>query len=163
MTAADNLGVVMFAQPADEIFDLVERLVDCSVRLQQLEQSQSIGDDLLERLAAFDARLTTLEKRQRRPPNFPITVISNETRKPEPTEVHPLVEQAWRRKIAEESERAVERRLKNNEISTLHGRVAGHEQTFDKMRAAFKQMSARIAAVETQLRVGGNGEANGGP
>jgi hypothetical protein len=92
-------------------------LVDCSVRLQQLEAMATDGADIVQRLDAFNIRLTALEKRQRRPPPFPITVISNETRKPEPAEVRPLVEQAWRRQIAEGSERAVERRLKNNEIS----------------------------------------------
>jgi hypothetical protein len=80
MSATGNPDAVEFANPADEIFNLVEQLVDATVRLARLEQAQSVaadGDAILARLAAFDARLTALEHRQRRPPNFPISVIEN--------------------------------------------------------------------------------------
>ena len=39
MTAPDNGA--QFASPADAIFDLVEQLVDCSVRMSRLEQAQA--------------------------------------------------------------------------------------------------------------------------
>jgi hypothetical protein len=143
MTAPGS-SVAQFASAADEIFDLVERLVDCSARLQQLEQAQSIGDDLLERLAAFDARLTALEKRQRRPPAFPISVIENVQYDPK---LHPFVVEMWQRRIDESIAR-----LRN-------GAVAQHDATFDRMGQAFANLSTRIAAVEARV---GDGEANGG-
>jgi hypothetical protein len=81
MTAADNSNVVQFASPADAIGDLIERLVDATVRLSQLEAMAADGTDIFERLAAFDARLTALEKRQRRPPPFPVELHVNKTQK----------------------------------------------------------------------------------
>ena len=150
MSATDS-KVVQFASPADEIFDLLEHLVDANVRLQQLEQAQSIGDDLLERLVAFDARLTTLERRQRRPPPFAVTLITNETRKPEPAETHPLVEKIWQRLIDEQ----VERQLKRV-FSSLHQQAAEfakNRETIAKMREAWTAMAMHIAKDEAQVKV----------
>jgi hypothetical protein len=144
MTAPGS-NVAQFANPADEIFDLLERLVDANMRLQQLEQAQSVGDDLLERLTAFDGRLAALEKRQRRPPAFPISVIENVQYDPK---LHPFVVEMWQRRIDESIAR-----LRN-------GAVAQHDATFDRMRQAFANLSARIAAVEARV---GDVEPNGGP
>jgi hypothetical protein len=170
MTASDN-NVAQFANPADEIFDLLERLVDANMRLSQLEAMAADGVDLVARLDAFDVRLTALEKRQRRPPPFPVTLISNEARKPEPAEPHPLVEKVWQRKLDEQFADH-ENRMKNrdrNDVNTLvqqdvarcHRRLDEDRDTFAKMRDAFAKMSARIAAVEAQAA--NAGEPNGGP
>ena len=151
MTAADNSNVVQFASPADAIGDLIERLVDATVRLSQLEAMAADGADLFARLDAFDARLTALEKRQRRPPPFAVTLISNETRKPEPAETHPLVEKIWQRLIDEQ----VERQLKPV-FSSLHQQAAEfakNRETIAKMREAWTAMAMHIAKVEAQVKV----------
>jgi hypothetical protein len=151
MSAAAESNVV---SPAEAIFDLVEQLVHANVRLAQLEAMATDGADIIARLDAFDARLTALEKRQRRPPPFPVTLISNETRKiqPDTDPAHPMVEKIWQRLINEASEQIVDQRLKAVS-STLHQQAAEfarNRETFERMRTAFKAMSARIEAVEAQ-------------
>jgi hypothetical protein len=121
------------------------------VRLSQLEAMAADGADLFARLDAFDARLTALEKRQRRPPPFAVTLISNETRKPEPAETHPLVEKIWQRLIDEQ----VERQLKPV-FSSLHQQAAEfakNRETIAKMREAWTAMAMHIAKVEAQVKV----------
>jgi hypothetical protein len=124
-------------------------------RLSRLETAlvEAAGEnplaEIVDRIDKLDARLTTLEIRQRRPPPFAVTLISNETRKPEPVEPHPLVEKFWQRKIEQESERVVEQRLKSV-FSTLH-----------QQAAQFALMRDRLAAVEARTTTSVN-ETKGG-
>jgi hypothetical protein len=66
MTAADNSNVVQFANAADAIGDLVERLVDANVRLQQLEAMAADGEnplmEIVDRIDKLEARMTLIEK-----------------------------------------------------------------------------------------------------
>jgi hypothetical protein len=87
-----QIHAAAFDSAVDAIGDLVERLVDANVRLSQLEAMAADGTDIVARLDAFDARLTALEKRQRRPPTFPITV--HERVQYDPT-LHPAVLKMW--------------------------------------------------------------------
>jgi hypothetical protein len=125
----------------EALLDLSMRLGQIDERLQMFEQALAdAGDPLAEvmaRIDALDARLTTLERRQRRPPPFAVTLIYNETRKPEPVapaEPHPLVEKIWQRLIDEQ----IDQRLK-----PVFGNL--HQQA-----AQFAMMRDRIAVVEAR-------------
>jgi hypothetical protein len=162
---------VAFDSVVDAIGDLVERLVDASVRLSQLEAMNADGADIVQRLDAFDARLTKLETRQRRPPPFPVSLITTEN------PGHKAELDLLSRDLATERHertRADERlhnaqQGANGTMAAVHGAVAKvnlrlneDSATFDRMRSAFKLMTARIEVLEA--RTAGTGDPpNGGP
>jgi hypothetical protein len=168
MSAAASNSVSM----ADAVSELLEEIGDINRRMSRMEAVDPLAE-IVARVDALDARMTGLERRFRRPPAFPITVISNEPQKsapfascgPEvaPYEPHPVVEKVWDRLINE--------RLKPvfGSIGEFRGAVAKHagrlsetDATFDRMRAAFTKMSERIVALERRVATAGELN-NGGP
>jgi hypothetical protein len=106
--------------------------------------------------------MATLEKRQRRPPPFPITVVESlnpaqERRHDDLIRREAQVDNLSRDLAIERHERTqADERLHSaqqglNAIAAVHGAVAKHAATFDKMRVAFREMLARIAAVEAKM------------
>jgi hypothetical protein len=145
----------------EALLDLSMRLGQVDHRLAQLEQSQAEvadGDPIAEvnaRLDALDARMTTLERRQRRPPPFPVNLIVNEPKNPDPVmtvmsekEPHPLVQKIWERWLNEQFEQS---------LKPLYGnlRLAGGEVA---------RLRDRLVAVEALVAKGGSvaDETNGG-
>jgi hypothetical protein len=169
MTAPDNGA--QFASPADAIFDLVEQLVDCSVRMSRLEQAQAAAAadplaDILARLDAFDARLTALEKRQRRAPPFPITVIENHVIKDNPLRrLHELncdvnVERCERTRADDAQTRelaAMQKRLAVVEAGVGNGDL---RQRVEGWGSKYNTLMHRVAALEAQ---GGGDEKGDAP
>jgi hypothetical protein len=154
MSTADNASnVVQFDSVADAVGDLVERLVDATVRLAQLEQAQvavADADDILARLAAFDARLTALEKRQRRPPPFPITVIETHVAHINPEQETKLADLFRREHQVDELSRGLdnehhERKRADEDLFHSQQRQNGSMATVNKSVAEFNKRLALAA------------------
>jgi hypothetical protein len=156
-----TVGDIAFEE-AEQRDELIARVSDLNRRMQQLEAADgnplialverihagiaelvSSQDDFAARLSAFDERLTAVEKRMRRPPSFPVSLIVND--KPDPVD-HPAVRSAWQRQIEDE----VGRQLRPTvlDVQGHSARLNGVDGTFDRMRAAFKAIEQRVAALE---------------
>jgi hypothetical protein len=135
-------AVVQFASTADHILETEERiveLIDCLVdlgtRLSALEKTlvEAAGADplsaILVRLDAFDARLATLETRQRRP--VPLTLVQNHRLDPDERQVFLELQGLFNK---------LDRELKQH-MSASDGRIAHYASQFRKIRE-------RLAAVE---------------
>jgi hypothetical protein len=146
---------------ADAVSELLEEIGDINRRMSRMEAADPLAD-LVACVKAIDARMTGLERRFRRPPAFPITVISNEPPK-SPTVFKPaedpggeMMEKVWQRLISAE----VGQQLKPvfGDMTNMRGmvaefkpQIANHDLTFTKMRTAFRLMQDRIAAVEARV------------
>ena len=154
MTAA---AAVQFASVADHVLETEERLtdlIDCLVELgQRLDTLEAIavenagdgGDpltEILSRLAAFENRLSRLERHLRRPPPFPITVVES-------------VDSPVQRKVDEVSsglvtERYVRERGDNDLRKTQQDAMAAFNQRLDRCADQFCRMRERLVAVEAR-------------
>jgi hypothetical protein len=165
MSAPDNANVPQFANPADEIFDLVEQYVDAAVRLSRLEQVQADGDAILARLAAQDARLAAMEKRQRRPPPFPITVIENHVIKDNPlrrlNELNCDVTAERRERARADDIAAQELAQLRDRLTAVEARVGNGDlrERVEGWGSKYNALRDRVAALEAQ----GVGDEKGGP
>jgi hypothetical protein len=161
MSAAGKSHAAAFDSVVDAIGDLVERLVDASVRLSQLEAMAEDGADIFARLDAFDARLTALEKRQRRPPPFPITVVENLGPGRERDNLsRDLATERHERTQADERLHDQQQGF-NAGMGEFRQRVAAFNHRLDLEADQFSRMRNRLTAIET--RIGGDGDPNGGP
>jgi hypothetical protein len=164
--AGRSHNVVQFANPADEIFDLLERLVDASMRLQRLEQAQSLGDDILARIDKLEAQMKVMEQGRFK---FPVALHVNKISKTDfpafraegdrwvelSSEMHGLADQVRTLFIRQGD-------IRQAEVVRAHKRLDDDAATFNRMREAWRQMTARIEMVELRMAaINGDGETKG--
>jgi uncharacterized coiled-coil protein SlyX len=112
------------------------------------------GNDIVQRLAQLEARMTKVEQGRFR---FPVSLVVNKT--PEADFAAHREEGArWddmRSRVIDHGEKLsdLENRLKrqDHERDGCHKRLDEDSATFDKMRTAFKAMTERLAAVEARV------------
>jgi hypothetical protein len=170
VTSPIKSNAAAFDSVVDAIGDLVERLVDASVRLSQLEAMAEGGNDIVRRIEQLEARMTKIEKGRFR---FPVSLIINKTSQPDfaarAAEGERFVE--MRSRVIGHDERLSDletrmQRRDRNDVNTLtqqdvarcHKRLDEDSATFDKMRTAFKAMTERLAAVEARVATPPNRE-----
>jgi hypothetical protein len=144
--------------PAFASVDLpeLEALLDLSMRLGQIDQrlqaferamaDAADGDDILARLDAIDARLTAMEKRQRRPPPFPISVIENRV------ETVKIVRNTSNVAAATVSQINGRIHELSNTVAWLRWRIEGDLQTAPPLDPSVAKLAARIEDEERARR-----------
>jgi hypothetical protein len=124
------------AVDGNRLFALMQRVGKGVDELSQRQDDFAARqDDFAARLDAFGERLTVMERKYRRPPAFPITVIETK-----PSD-HPMIEDARQRAIEQ----------LRGDLNTQRARHDGHEATFNRMRQAFATLGDRLAVLEKRF------------
>jgi uncharacterized coiled-coil protein SlyX len=147
--ANGNAAIVAELEPktVEQVHQLLDRL--CAV---VAEHREALEATLMEKVAALEERMTTLERNQRRRLNVELHVNSSP-----PMDYHDTRIAERRASAAIEGVKEWERRLTAVEarngaspaaLDTLRRRVDQDQETFAKMRDAWSALSARIATLE---------------
>jgi primosomal protein N'' len=153
-------SVVQFVTAADQVLeteerlgDLVEHLREIGERLDTLEAMpvEAAGADplteILARIEAVETRLTRLEKRQRRPPPFPITVIESH--------LDPEQERRYAGLSQDVYNERFERQKADSDLHHVqqgfNGSMASFNRRLDRCADQFCRMRERLTAIEARV------------